>query len=509
MNPVQDHAVPDLIATVLACYRTPALHGEILRGDHPVPADIAVLFRLAGGGDSSDLGLQGFNERDLESLADAARFYIEQTLFRRDADHYRLLGLNPGAEDTQIKEHHRLLMRLFHPDRTPGTDDWKDSYVNRINHAYNALRDEATRRQYDADMASGRIGMARDQGNSRSHVVPGYRGDRREAYPPVPKRTSRRIPIYVMSAVALLALLFVGSVYIQNRPTQKHGMQLVEAAPSADHGSAKQQSTPGAARNEDVRMSPELEARLDDLLAMDQVAKARNEAYAKSAASSRDSHVRSKFSEADIKVADKTSTKAPASALIVPVPVAPAPPVQSLAPAVMPAPQPATSASTAASLRMTDGLKPGTQQVDPATTQAHPLPQAMLRQPEIAAVGIQAHELEKLLFRYVMYYERGDITGFMALFEEGARANAGGKAKIRQEYERFFKNSQMRNLDFGPANWKSGADISTAKIPYRVTIRSQGDSEAKVFSGVLFFEATKRGNDLLISALFDSSGDLS
>jgi curved DNA-binding protein CbpA len=506
MNPLQEPTVSDLIATVLSCYRAPALHNEALRGDAPVPADIALLFRLAGGGDPSELGLQGASELDQETLQKAARFYIEQTLFRRDADHYRLLGLNPGAEDAQIKEHHRLLMRLFHPDRSPETDDWKDNYVNRINHAYNALRDDHTRSRYDADLAAGRVGIAIDRVSHLSPVVTGYRHGRGGAYPQPPKRSSRRIPMYVMSVIALLALLFVGSVYIENRPVPKtSSLQLADTVQSDAGSLVKSHTASASARRDEIPMSPELEAKLDDLLAMDQAARASRERYAKSEAVSPASRVRSRNTETSVRTAEKPpgNTTVPRSSEPA---VASVLPVQVTAPAVIPAPQAVSAANVPNSLRMTDGLKPGASASEPAASQPSPVPRS--RQDEMTAVGIQAYELDKLLFRYVLFYERGDITGFMSLFEEGARANPGGKAKIRQEYERFFKNSQLRNLDFGPANWKVGADSSTAKIPYRVTIRSKGDSENKVFSGVLFFEATKRGNDLLISALFDSSGDM-
>jgi DnaJ-class molecular chaperone len=56
----------------------------------------------------------------------------------------------------QVKEHHRLLMRVFHPDRENRADDWKDAFATRINLAYTTLRDADERRRYDASLQQAR-----------------------------------------------------------------------------------------------------------------------------------------------------------------------------------------------------------------------------------------------------------------------------------------------------------------------------------------------------------------
>jgi curved DNA-binding protein CbpA len=511
MNPLQDRAASDLIATVLACHRAPAMHGEILRGDRPVPSEMNVLFRLAGGSDFSELGLQGFAERDLENLQEACRFYIEQTLFRRDADHYRLLGLNPGADEPQIKEHHRLLMRLFHPDRLPESNDWKDNYVNRINHAYNVLRDESSRQRYDMERETEPMTTDPAQAGKRSPVIAGYRSGRNEAYPSASNRKSQRVPIYVMSGVALSAILFVGSVYLDNRPRQINDMQVAGAVQSSDGDTGNSRAARLAGNRDDIQISPELEARLDDLIAMDKIALAG--LSPRKAHPEKDGNIEKmrgnssgvagnsvgsmpKKPQVSASAPVVTSTSKSTSAL---VSLAPEPPTT---PSAMPASNPA-------SLKMASAMKPAPSMVDAPVSLPMPSAQAAPPAPSVQAdADMRIRELEKLLFRYVLYYERGDITAFLALFDDGARANAGGKPRIRQEYERFFKNTQIRNLDFGQAHWKTGDDSASAKIPYRAILRAKGDSENKVYSGVLFVEATSRGGDYLISALFDSSGDM-
>lgn len=504
MSAGQGHAASDLIATALACYRAPARYGDILRGNQPVPTEITILFRLAGGSGLAELGIQGYSERDLDELRAAARFYIEQTLFRKEADYYRLLGLRPGAEDDQVKEHHRLLMRLFHPDRLPDSNDWKDNYVNRINQAYDALRAGESRARYAAGMAAtlAEADLAAPQ-RQRVHVVsthrPGYGGD----YPQAAKRSSHRAPFYVMSGIVVLAVLFVASVYLSNQPRKNQSAAAADAPSIGSEAIAAERS---GSHTEPIELSRELEARLDDLIAMDrkrveQASEPRPPTQVDVQASAPDAKRRPSVPQVQPatranQAQNQREMQTQPRELAVTVPISP--PI-----AVRPS---GLSSSGAPSLRLAGEIRaaekvdtPAAQPVGPQVEAAEPPAKPDVRQ-------ISILELENLLFKYVLNYERGDVTGFMTLFDESARSGSGGKTKIRQDYERFFMRTQMRNLDFGQPNWKGTGDTYTSKIPYRVTTRLNGESEVKLYTGVLYFEVSKRDDKVAITALFDSSG---
>ncbi len=68
------------------------------------------------------------------------------------ADHYRVLGLSRRCSAESIKQHHGLLVRMFHPDRSPETDERRVSLTARINAAYQVLRDPEARRRYDRQL---------------------------------------------------------------------------------------------------------------------------------------------------------------------------------------------------------------------------------------------------------------------------------------------------------------------------------------------------------------------
>jgi DnaJ-class molecular chaperone len=62
------------------------------------------------------------------------------------ATHYEVLGVPPGANTDQVRQAHRVLASIFHPDRPTGSHD----VMARVNDAYSCLTDTTARRKYDA-----------------------------------------------------------------------------------------------------------------------------------------------------------------------------------------------------------------------------------------------------------------------------------------------------------------------------------------------------------------------
>ncbi|MDS4058814.1 MAG: DnaJ domain-containing protein [Candidatus Contendobacter sp.] len=132
-------AVTDIIDLVLACYRRPLDYQDRFSLAAPLPEDMDRLLWLATGSpEAIEAGIRRTGAKP-EELRDAARFCVQQWCLVRGADPYRVLGVEPGASPRQIKEHHRLLMRLFHPDRAGGCETWTDHYASRINEAWAML----------------------------------------------------------------------------------------------------------------------------------------------------------------------------------------------------------------------------------------------------------------------------------------------------------------------------------------------------------------------------------
>lgn len=130
----------DVVDLALAYYRGPLDYPDRRALATPLPAGMERLLWLANASPEAIAAETRRTGARAEELRDAARFCIQQWCLARNADPYRVLGVQPGAALEQIKEHHRLLMRLFHPDRAGGGDEtWTDQYASRINEAWTAV----------------------------------------------------------------------------------------------------------------------------------------------------------------------------------------------------------------------------------------------------------------------------------------------------------------------------------------------------------------------------------
>ena len=67
-------------------------------------------------------------------------------------DPYRVLGLEPGASDEEVKRAYRQLAKKYHPDMNPG-DAYAAKMMNDINAAYDQIknppRQTTTQNEYD------------------------------------------------------------------------------------------------------------------------------------------------------------------------------------------------------------------------------------------------------------------------------------------------------------------------------------------------------------------------
>ena len=175
MSPDPTTAGSEGIALALAFARAPSQFPELLHGRRRLPPGVTALLKVAAGSPLADAesALAGAVSGEPQQ---AAQFFIEQVLLAHSADHYRVLGVDPTAPAEQIKEHHRLLIRLFHPDRQQLPDARTAAFATRINLAYIVLRSPDTRANYDLELmkkhagrGAGRHAGLRQSGADRNH----------------------------------------------------------------------------------------------------------------------------------------------------------------------------------------------------------------------------------------------------------------------------------------------------------------------------------------------------
>lgn len=70
------------------------------------------------------------------------------------ADYYEVLGVKPGASDSEIRAAYKKLARKYHPDANEGSKSAEETF-KKIGEAFHVLGDPERRRQYDAMRAMG------------------------------------------------------------------------------------------------------------------------------------------------------------------------------------------------------------------------------------------------------------------------------------------------------------------------------------------------------------------
>lgn len=121
-------AQPHVIELALDLARMPALARS--SGLSPLPPNIIELMRIAAVSPEACQVAATKTGEPTSVLIEAARFYLQQVLFRADADCYRILGLEPTASRATARDHMRWLLEWLHPDRN--NNSWDAVYAERV-----------------------------------------------------------------------------------------------------------------------------------------------------------------------------------------------------------------------------------------------------------------------------------------------------------------------------------------------------------------------------------------
>lgn len=211
----------DILSLIMAVYKDPIRYRGIVQTQAELPWDLTAVLRIASGEGRDVQHCPAAPGIDAENLQKAAVFFIEQACFFPEANYYRVLGLLCDADADRIKQHHRLLMRIFHPDRQTSWGAWTDGYARRINQAYNVLRRSDKRRSYDRSLngLERRSSLKVASKATASYRIGHTAGKPFKSFsrPAFFLLLSRYLTPIVLISSALMALLFVLGVYL-SRP---------------------------------------------------------------------------------------------------------------------------------------------------------------------------------------------------------------------------------------------------------------------------------------------------
>jgi hypothetical protein len=96
----------------------------------PLPSNVIELIRIAAASPEACQVAAAHTGQPKPVVIEAARFYLQQVLFRPDADCHRVLGIEPSASRATARDHMRWLMEWLHPDRN--NNSWDAVYAERV-----------------------------------------------------------------------------------------------------------------------------------------------------------------------------------------------------------------------------------------------------------------------------------------------------------------------------------------------------------------------------------------
>ncbi len=468
----------DILRLALAFYRSPLRFPELLRGQFELPPGADLVLRTASG-DLTAVNPLVSPALTAEELRRAALFFVEQAFFAQRANHYRVLGLTPRASPEQIKEHYRLLMHLFHPDRQERQQSWTDGYAKRINQAYRLLHNPEARRTYDATLGSAAAeGAAREW--SVHAVIAGFsvQPSGSPRFRRVRRRTTtqfrRAAPAVLRTLGAtLLAGLIIGGalLHYQNRPSVR-----LEPALSGLPATAASGVSASSAGPEFIADYPDPE--WSGMLA------AVAPAFSLESRQAQDPPV--------------NPGKAPPKATLGTVPSLeraksdehPEPPGN-----IPPTPTkpPAAGATTSAVNSVPAGAANRRLSV--------PVPTATALAGESSS-AISPPELNALIMAFKQAYDSGDLNTLMALF--GAHLPASDHRyidRIRAQYHQLFQRTTARQLTITGLHWRRLGKTASGEGQLFLAVRDRNRQWRHGYTGRIGFTVVKDNGQLTIQQL--------
>ena len=112
----------------MALWRAPRLM-RVMRSMR-LPEGLTFLLRILSGEREALVEAKRMTRLDEEAIISIVEFYVLQVMLFRGASSRRILGVEPGAERSQIRRHMGYLMNWLHPDREAST--WRVAFARRV-----------------------------------------------------------------------------------------------------------------------------------------------------------------------------------------------------------------------------------------------------------------------------------------------------------------------------------------------------------------------------------------
>jgi curved DNA-binding protein CbpA len=509
--------------------------------------DILLLLRLANGDAELMAWATGVTGASAKELRVSCVAFVERICFGGDTNPFGVLGLNPWANADAVKEHYRLLIRIFHPDRGQVGNTTAEAYSARINQAYASLKHK----------------VGDGGGNLSERATASYRGQigiiPRRFLRPVSAQNnggdslrwaSRLTPAKVLLGMALLAGLIIYLSFPQKMRMPSRTVNVVEKAQSVvldvdvtssvDMAMPELQVLPEVVNDQAAELAyiseekvvPELKAaEVPAQPAMpEKSVKVENTpsltkhlVNTASVSTVNDKKVPVIAAKPEAKpqavktvIAQSSETKL-AETKQAAVKPAEAKFIQSKSietksieakPAKNTEVVQAVAATTPSSvMQATAEAQANKKTNNPVTDSVVAVASEIPVQPRIVtpkSVDVPTdRELHDIVTNFMNHYANGDINAFMQTFDEQVRSDEeGGRSGLYRAYADFFSKTGSRSIVLKDLHWKRQGTVAIAQADYRASIQRNGETQMKINSGTLQIEVVKRGDRALISGFF-------
>ena len=555
----------DIIDLALACYRRPLDYQDRFSLTAPLPEGIDRLLWLANGSPEVLEAAIRQTGAQPQELRDAARFCIQQWCLVRGADPYRVLGVTPDVPPEKIKEHYRLLMRLFHPDRAAGQKTWTDHYASRVTEAWTALSRLQDRAAPDSQSCPPYVPIqdAIRPVAERAAERPGSLANR---YRPEQRLRARRrwAPhLLVWSGLMLVTITVLSGFYLERFSVSRVGFEPASAVDSSPFSNAAMVQAPVAAPADLGALGPLLAA--PDWQALER----REQQAQRQAAQLQEQRAQWEQTRRQQLVAEEAlleSMREERTRLEQQVKTEQAKIEQVQAERLAAEQQRLTrlraeqarveqarterelaeqrrlealQAEQAKAERLAQELRAERQRLEKLKAEQARAEQAKSEHAKIEQMQIErqrleeqlkaeraraeqarraaainrapatlmsvtagaeeqdltAGELESLMNRYTQAYQRGDLSGVMALFAASARG------RIQRDYTTLFTNHAIRGFWLRDLRWAYRGQSASSSGRYELQLQRRDNGEQRQIEGRIRFTVQKRNGRVLIEAI--------
>jgi hypothetical protein len=102
-----------------------------------LPEGLTFLLQILSGEREARVEAQRVTRLDEDEIVSIVEFYVLQVMLFRGASSRRILGVEPGAERSQIRRHMGYLMSWLHPDRE--ASPWRVVFARRVLDAWRQI----------------------------------------------------------------------------------------------------------------------------------------------------------------------------------------------------------------------------------------------------------------------------------------------------------------------------------------------------------------------------------